>query len=90
MSITKELQNELITKFGRGDNDTGSSEVQCALFTHHIKNLTEHLKANKKDYQAKRGLLAFVVKRKRLLTYLKRTDHARYEKLIQELQLKGI
>ena len=90
MSITKELQDQVIAQFARGENDTGSSEVQCALFTHHIKNLTEHLNTNKKDYQAIRGLLAFVVKRKRLLIYLKRTDHARYTKLITELKLKGI
>jgi small subunit ribosomal protein S15 len=90
MSITKELQDKVIAQFARGDADTGSPEVQCALFTHHIKNLTEHLKTNKKDYQAIRGLLAFVTKRKRFLIYLKRTDINRYEKLIQELKLKGI
>ena len=90
MSITKESKKELIGQFAKGEKDTGSPEVQCALFTNHIKNLTEHLKVNKKDYQARRGLLAFVVKRKRLLKYLKRLDNDRYENLIKELKLKRI
>ena len=80
MSVTKELTQEIISKFAISKNDTGSSEVQIALFTKHISNLTEHLKINKKDYQARRGLLSFVVKRKRLLTYLKNNNNDRYEK----------
>ncbi len=75
MSVTKELKKEIISKFSSGANDTGSTEVQVALFTKHISNLTEHLKINKKDYQARRGLLVFVVKRKRLLVYLKSINH---------------
>ena len=90
MSITKESKKELIVQFAKGEKDTGSPEVQCALFTNHIKNLTEHLKVNKKDYRARRGLLAFVVKRKRFLRYLKRLDNDRYENLIKELKLKRI
>ena len=90
MSITKELKEKLIEQFAKGEKDTGSPEVQSALFTNHIKNLTEHLKSNKKDYQAKRGLLAFVTKRKRLLAYLKRLDSSRYETIIKELKLKRI
>ena len=90
MSITKESKKELIGQFAKGEKDTGSPEVQCALFTNHIKNLTEHLKVNKKDYQARRGLLAFVVKCKRLLKYLKRLNNDRYEILIKELKLKRI
>ena len=90
MSVTKELKREIISKFSSGANDTGSSEVQVALFTKHISNLTEHLKINKKDYQARRGLLVFVVKRKRLLIYLKNRNNDRYEKVIKELKLKRV
>ena len=90
MSVTKELTQEIISKFAISKNDTGSSEVQIALFTKHISNLTEHLKINKKDYQARRGLLLFVVKRKRLLTYLKNNNNDRYEKIIKELKLKKV
>jgi small subunit ribosomal protein S15 len=90
MSVTKELKKEIISKFSSGANDTGSSEVQVALFTKHISNLTEHLKINKKDYQARRGLLVFVVKRKRLLIYLKNRNNDRYEKVIKELKLKRV
>jgi small subunit ribosomal protein S15 len=90
MSVTKELKKEIISKFSSGANDTGSTEVQVALFTKHISNLTEHLKINKKDYQARRGLLVFVVKRKRLLIYLKNRNNDRYEKIIKELKLKRV
>lgn len=90
MSVTKELTKEIISKFAISENDTGSSEVQIALFTKHISNLTEHLKINKKDYQARRGLLTFVVKRKRLLIYLKNNNNDRYEKVIKELKLKKV
>jgi small subunit ribosomal protein S15 len=90
MSVTKELKKEIISKFSSGANDTGSTEVQVALFTKHISNLTEHLKINKKDYQARRGLLVFVVKRKRLLIYLKNRNNDRYEKVIKELKLKRV
>ncbi|MFK7761550.1 MAG: 30S ribosomal protein S15 [Candidatus Midichloriaceae bacterium] len=90
MSVTKELKKEIISKFSSCANDTGSTEVQVALFTKHISNLTEHLKINKKDYQARRGLLVFVVKRKRLLIYLKNKSNDRYEKVIKELKLKRV
>ncbi len=90
MSVTKELKKEIISQFSFAENDTGSTEVQVALFTQHISNLTEHLKINKKDYQARRGLLVFVTKRKRLLTYLKNRNNDRYEKLIKELKLKRV
>lgn len=90
MSVTKELKKEITSKFSSGANDTGSTEVQVALFTKHISNLTEHLKINKKDYQARRGLLVFFVKRKRLLIYLKNKSNDRYEKVIKELKLKRL
>ncbi|MFQ3307026.1 MAG: small subunit ribosomal protein S15 [Candidatus Midichloriaceae bacterium] len=90
MSIEKEAKLNLVKNFAQKEKDTGSPEVQCALFTQHIRNLTDHLKGNKKDYSAIRGLLAHVVKRKRLLIYLKKRNLIRYEKLIKELKIKGI
>lgn len=90
MSIEKKVKEEIILKFSSSITDTGSTEVQVALFTKHISNLTEHLKINKKDYQARKGLLAFVTKRKRLLIYLKNRDNDRYETLIKELKLKKV
>jgi small subunit ribosomal protein S15 len=90
MSITKEFKKEIISKFLLKKNDTGSVEVQVALFTEHITNLTKHLKINKKDYQGRRGLLMFVTKRKRLLTYLKDNNIDRYGKIIKKLKLKSI
>lgn len=90
MSITKKLKQEIISKFSRCNNDTGSTEIQLALFTQHINNLTEHLKFNRKDHQARRGLLVFVTKRKRLLLYLKSQCSDRYESIIIKLKLKRV
>jgi len=90
MSITKKLKQDIISKFAYSKNDTGSTEVQVALFSEHISNLTEHLKANKKDHQARRGLLVFVAKRKRLLLYLKSQSSDRYESIIVKLKLKRV
>ena len=67
MSITKQEKAELIKKFGRGENDTGSTEVQVAILTTRINNLTEHLKTHKKDFHSRRGLLVMVGQRRRLL-----------------------
>ena len=65
-------------------------QVEHALFTQHINNLTEHIKINKKDFQSRKGLLAFVIKRKRLLIYLKNTNNERYERLIKKLKLREV
>ena len=70
MSITQQEKAELIKKFGRGENDTGSTEVQVAILTTRINNLTEHLKTHKKDFHSRRGLLVMVGQRRRLLDYL--------------------
>lgn len=90
MSITKQLTREVISNFTDKESNTGLSEVQIALFTNHIVNLTSHMKINNKDYQARRGLLSFVTKRKRLLTYLKNKSSTRYEHLIKKLKLKSL
>ena len=88
MPINLANKKELIEEHKRGDNDTGSPEVQIALLTQKITELTEHLKINKKDYQGKRGLLMMVGKRKRLLAYLKNKDVERYRTLIKKLGLR--
>lgn len=80
---------EIITKFQRGKNDTGSSEVQIALLTNRINELTTHLKIHKKDNHSRHGLLQMVSGRRRLLKYLMRKDAERYNTLIQELGIRG-
>ncbi|MDR2760264.1 MAG: 30S ribosomal protein S15 [Rickettsiales bacterium] len=81
---------EAIKKFAAGEGDTGSAEVQCAVLTSRIKNLTEHLREHKKDFSSRNGLMVLVARRKRLLKYLKRTNSERYLKLIGALGLKTI
>ena len=88
MSITKEEKNKLVQEFSQGKNDTGSVEVQCAIFTKRIKALTEHFNGNRKDYQSRRGLLVMVNKRKRLLNFLKKEDKNRHQELIKKLGLR--
>jgi len=88
MSLTKERKEELQNQFGKHAGDSGSIEVQVALFTERIKYLTEHLKINKKDHSSHRGLMAVLSNRRRSLDYLKRCDEERYKKLVQELGLK--
>ncbi|MEJ1995857.1 MAG: 30S ribosomal protein S15 [Limibacillus sp.] len=88
MSITAERKQELIKEFGQKDGDTGSPEVQVAILTERIKNLTEHLQGHNKDFHSRRGLLVMVGQRRRLLDYLKRKDHGRYAELIQRLGLR--
>ena len=88
MSITQEKKGELIQGFARADGDTGSPEVQVAILTERIKNLTEHLKEHKKDFHSRRGLLIMVGQRRGLLDYLKRKDSERYDTLIQRLGLR--
>jgi small subunit ribosomal protein S15 len=88
MSLTSEQKSELVGKYGRSDSDTGSSEVQVALLTTRINELTEHLRDHKKDHHSRRGLLMMVGKRRRLLRYLERTDPDRYRSLVAELGLR--
>ena len=88
MALAKSRKEELVKEFGRGNNDTGSVEVQVAILTEEIKELTEHLKEHKHDFHSKRGLLQKVGKRKSLLEYLKKNDVVRYRKLIEKLGLR--
>ena len=88
MSITKERKQELIKEYAISKDDTGSVEVQCAVMTDRIKNLTEHLNFNKKDTQAKRGLIFLVNQRRKLIRYLKNSDVNRYSDLIKRLGLR--
>lgn len=88
MSITVERKAELIRDYARADGDTGSPEVQVAILTERINNLTEHFQDHKKDNHSRRGLLKMVSKRRHLLDYLKATDQSRYEELIGRLGLR--
>ena len=88
MSITAERKNELIKEYGTKEGDTGSPEVQVAILSERISNLTEHLKTHKKDFHSRRGLLMMVGQRRRLLDYTKRKEIKRYEDLIKRLGLR--
>ena len=88
MSITNEKKAELIKEYGQKEGDTGSPEVQVAILTTRILNLTEHLKTHKKDFHSRRGLLIKVGQRRRLLDYLQSRNEARYSDLISRLGLR--
>ena len=88
MSITPERKQELIKEFQRDPSDTGSPEVQVAILTERIRNLTEHFKTHKKDHHSRRGLINLVNQRRKLLSYLKRKDQERYSTLIARLGLR--
>ncbi|MDD4520096.1 MAG: 30S ribosomal protein S15 [Alphaproteobacteria bacterium] len=88
MSITNERKQELIKEFATKEGDTGSAEVQIAVLSERIGNLTEHLKSHKKDFSSRRGLLAMVSSRRKLLDYVKAKEVGRYEKLIERLGLR--
>jgi small subunit ribosomal protein S15 len=88
MTITKERKHELIGEFRRGDDDTGSPEVQIAILTTRINRLTEHLREHKKDYASRRGLLMLVGRRRRLLDYLKKVGPQRYLDTIRRLGIR--
>ena len=88
MSITPERKTELVKEHARGKGDTGSPEVQVAVLTERIVNLTEHFKTHKKDNHSRRGLLRLVSQRRKLLDYLKSRDDARYQEIIKKLGLR--
>ena len=88
MSVTAERKQEIIADNARSTGDTGSSEVQVAILSERIANLTEHFKTHKKDNHSRRGLLMMVAQRRKLLDYLKRKDEARYTDLIAKLGLR--
>lgn len=89
MPLNSQAKAEIMKKFARASKDTGSTEVQVALLSAQINDLTNHFQTHKKDFHSRRGLLTMVSKRRKLLSYLKRTDLARYAKLIEELGLRG-
>ncbi len=88
MSITAARKTELISEYATKTNDTGSPEVQVAILTERINNLTEHFRSHKKDLHSRQGLLKMVSRRRRLLDYLKRNDQERYSTVIQRLGLR--
>ena len=88
MSITLERKAELMKEYATGESDTGSPEVQVAILTERITNLTEHFKGHKKDNHSRRGLLKMVSQRRRLLDYLKSKEEQRYQTLIQRLGIR--
>jgi len=88
MAVTQERKQELISKFGAGSADTGKTEVQIALLTERINDLTQHLREHRKDHHSRRGLLMLVGRRRRLLNYLQRNDLERYRTLLRELGLR--
>jgi small subunit ribosomal protein S15 len=90
MPLSKDTKAHIIAEYTRSDNDTGSAEVQVALLTQRIRDLTEHLKIHKKDHHTRRGLLKLVGQRRRLLNYLKKTDIERYRAVIAQLGIREV
>ena len=86
--LTREETAQIVKEFGKSENDSGSAEVQVAILTKRITNLTPHFEKNKLDYHSKRGLLKMIGKRKALLRYVNQKDRARYEALIKKLGLR--
>ena len=89
MSITKDTKQNLISKFAINQKDTGSAEVQIAVLSERIKNLTEHFKKHKHDNHSRTGLIAMVNRRKRLLNYISNKDNQKYKEIIKELNIRG-
>jgi small subunit ribosomal protein S15 len=90
MGLSPEKKAELVKEFGKGDNDTGSAEVQIALLSARISELTEHLNLHKKDFSSQRGLRKMVGLRRRLLKYVKRHDLTTYRQLLERLGIRGV
>lgn len=89
MPLSKDTKATIIAEYAKGENDTGSADVQIALLTQRIRDLTEHLKTHKKDHHTRRGLLKLVGQRRRLLAYVKKNDIERYRSLIAQLGIRG-
>lgn len=88
MSLTKQRKEEIITKFGKSSTDSGSPEVQIAILTAQIQELTQHFDVHKKDHHSRTGLLRMVGKRRRLLDYLRERNVERYRRIIQDLSIR--
>ena len=89
MSITKKNKQEIISKFATNEKDTGSAEVQIAVISERIKNLTDHFKNHNHDNHSKRGLIALVNKRKKLLSYLSKKNNSKYLEIIKKLKIRS-
>ena len=89
MPISNEDKKRYVEQFGKDSKDTGSSEVQIAILTHRIRELTEHVKIHKKDHHTRRGLVMLVAKRKKKMKYLMRSNSASYLNIIKELSIRG-
>lgn len=88
MALTKDVKSNIVKKYGKSETDTGSTEVQIAILTQEINDLTEHLKEHKKDFHSRRGLLKKVGQRRSLLNYLVKTDVSRYREIVKQLGLR--
>ncbi len=88
MSITAQRKQELIKEYATAKDDTGSPDVQCAILTERINNLTGHFKAHEQDFNSRRGLLVLIGRRRRLLDYIKKEDEKRYNSLIKKLGMR--
>ena len=88
MSVTKEKVEELTKEFGKKENDTGSTKTQIAVLTERIKNITSHLKDNKKDHSSRRGLVSLVSRRRKLLNYLRKTNDNGYKNILEKLNIR--
>ena len=89
MSIKKDTKKEIISKFATNEKDTGSAQVQIAVLSERINNLTEHFKLHKHDNHSKKGLVALVNKRKKLLSYISKKDNDKYKEIIKKLKIRG-
>ena len=89
MSIKKDTKKEIISKFATNEKDTGSAQVQIAVLSERINNLTEHFKLHKHDNHSKKGFVALVNKRKKLLSYIVKKDNDKYKEIIKELKIRG-
>jgi small subunit ribosomal protein S15 len=89
MALSKEQKSAIVEQYGRSHADTGSPEVQIALLSERIRQLTEHLKSNKHDHHSRRGLLKLVGQRRRLSRYMARQDNSRYRELVEKLGIRG-
>ena len=89
MPISNEDKKKYVDQFGKDSNDTGAPEVQIAILTHRIRELTEHVKLHKKDHHTRRGLVMLVAKRKKMMKYLMRSNSKSYVSLIKELSIRG-
>ena len=89
MSIKKDTKKEIISKFATNEKDTGSAQVQIAVLSERINNLTAHFKLHKHDNHSKKGLVALVTKRKKLLSYISKKDNEKYKEIIKELKIRG-